>query len=220
MSPERVRFWTAQDPLPSCRRNREVRAKALFPTKGQVLGVGSTKQKPATGPFAPQQTAGSRQGEKNAASTKYCQLAAHPVPRGQLSIARWCVCWCVSVRVCECVFSACLWKSCCSLSACHSRPVQHSFLSFLLLVISPVSCLRCLAGSTYARPDGMDVAVPISRTLPSCRRRAHEICRAGTAATLTRNLCAEPRASLTAWLPFLSGAHLGQPGWALSEPER
>lgn len=46
--------------------------------------------------------------------------------------------------------------------------------------------------------------MPISRSLPSCRRRAHEICRAGTAATLARNLRAEPRAGSTAWLPFLS----------------
>lgn len=32
---ERVRFWTGQDPLPRCRRNRKVRAKALFPIIGR-----------------------------------------------------------------------------------------------------------------------------------------------------------------------------------------
>lgn len=89
--------------------------------------------------------------------------------------------------------------------------------------VSPAPCLSAgwpaWLGTLRARPDGMllccaDLQDPA--VLPSCRRRAQQTCTAGTAGTLTRNLCAEPRASWAAWLPLLallsilSIAHLGQ----------
>lgn len=165
--PERVRFWTAQDPVPSCRRNTEVRAKALFPTRGRSF-VASAKQKPATGPFAPQLTAGSRRG-KNAATTRPLCISgairtAGPAINGVLALAGVCVC--VSVW---------MYRLSKLSGQCHRRSLQLVCLSGLVqlsvLPVSPAVLSAAWLGKRCARPDGM-LLCRSRRPLPSCRRRA------------------------------------------------
>lgn len=110
------------------------------------------------------------------------------------------VCWCVLVRAgvslsvlfgrfTGCTVQLCSWSG---------LIVQLLFACLLLCTVeSPGSCLGWISLTGCARPDGMNVGLPISKTLPCCRRRAQGICTAGTTGTLTRNVCAEQQTSLT-----------------------